>query len=39
MTILRGQVKVENGRYLGNVGDGVHLKRKIPTAIVNGTCL
>ena len=39
MTILRGQVKVENGRYLGKVGDGVHLKRKIPAEIVNGPCL
>src|SRR5258707_7198774 len=39
MTILRGQVKVENGRYLGNVGDGVHLKRKVPAEIVNGPCL
>ena len=39
MTILRGQVKVENGRYLGKVGDGVHLKRKIPAEIINGPCL
>ena len=39
MTILRGQVKVENGRYLGKVGDGVHLKRKVPAEIVNGPCL
>jgi dihydropyrimidinase len=39
MTILRGQVKVENGRYLGKVGDGVHLKRKVPAEIINGPCL
>ena len=39
MTILRGHVKVENGRYLGNVGDGVHLKRKIPAEIINRPCL
>jgi dihydropyrimidinase len=39
MTILRGRVKVENGRYLGKVGDGVHLKRKVPAEIVNGPCL
>jgi dihydropyrimidinase len=39
MTILRGQVKVENGRYFGKVGDGVHLKRKVPAEIINGPCL
>jgi hypothetical protein len=39
MNILRGQVKVENGRYLGKVGDGVHLKRRVPAEIVNGPCL
>ena len=39
MTIQRGQVKVENGRYLGKAGDGVYLKRKIPAEIINGPCL
>jgi dihydropyrimidinase len=39
MTILRGHVKVENGRYLGKVGDGVHLKRRIPAEIINRPCL
>ncbi len=39
MTILRGVVKVENGRYLGRAGDGKHLPRKIPSSIINGPML
>jgi dihydropyrimidinase len=34
MTILRGTVKVENGKYLGKPGDGQHLLRKIPSEII-----
>jgi dihydropyrimidinase len=35
-TILRGTVKVANGRYLGKPGDGVQLKRRIPAEILRG---
>ena len=38
-TILRGKVMVEDGRYLGKSGDGRHLKRKIPAAIIGGALL
>jgi dihydropyrimidinase len=39
LTMLRGTVKVEDGRYLGKPGDGRYLKRKIPAEIVAGTML
>jgi dihydropyrimidinase len=39
MTILRGTVKVENGKYLGGPGDGRYLKRKIPAEILKGPML
>lgn len=39
MTLLRGQVKVENGKYLGKAGDGQHLKRKIPAEVIAGPLL
>ena len=35
-TILRGAVKVANGRYLGKPGDGMQLKRRIPAEILRG---
>ena len=39
MTILRGKVVVENGRYLANSQDGRYVKRKIPSDILNGLAL
>jgi dihydropyrimidinase len=39
MTMLRGKVMVENGRYLANPQDGHYLKRKIPADIRNGLAL
>ena len=36
MTILRGKVMVENGKFLGAPSDGKYLKRKIPAEIRNG---
>ncbi|MFM9937950.1 MAG: amidohydrolase family protein [Hyphomicrobiaceae bacterium] len=39
VTILRGKVMVENGRYLASPSDGKYLKRKIPTDILNGATL
>jgi dihydropyrimidinase len=36
VTLLRGVVKVEDGRYLGKAGDGQYLKRKISAEIVAG---
>ena len=39
MTIMRGVVKVENGKYLGKPGDGRYLKRKIPADIIRGPML
>lgn len=39
LTMLRGTVKVEDGRYLGKPGDGEYLKRKIPSEITAGTLL
>jgi dihydropyrimidinase len=35
-TILRGKVKVANGRYLGKAGDGIQVKRRIPGEILCG---
>lgn len=35
-TILRGKVKVANGRYLGKAGDGIQLKRRIAKEILCG---
>lgn len=39
LTMLRGVVKVENGKYLGKPGDGKHLARKIPSEIIKGPAL
>jgi len=39
LTMLRGTVKVEDGRYLGKPGDGEYLKRKIPSEIIAGPLL
>jgi dihydropyrimidinase len=36
ITILRGKIMTELGRYHANAGDGRYLKRKIPAAICNG---
>ena len=36
VTILRGKVMVENGKYLGTLSDGQYLKRKIPDDILSG---
>jgi dihydropyrimidinase len=39
MTILRGAIVVEGGRFLGTQGAGRYLKRKISGEIVNGPAL
>lgn len=39
MTMLRGTVKVENGRYVGKPGDGHYLKRRIPRAFTESPML
>jgi dihydropyrimidinase len=39
MTILRGKVMVEGGRFFGEESDGQYLKRKIPEAIRAGAAL
>ncbi|MBI3069149.1 MAG: amidohydrolase family protein [Betaproteobacteria bacterium] len=39
MTILRGKVKVEDGRFLGDPKDGQYLFRKIPDEIRSGPLL
>jgi dihydropyrimidinase len=39
LTMLRGSIKVENGRYLGKAGDGRHLSRKIPSEIIRSPML
>lgn len=39
LTMLRGTVKVEDGRYLGKPGDGQYLKRKIPGEFMAGPLL
>jgi dihydropyrimidinase len=39
VTLLRGKVMVENGRYLATPQDGRYLKRKIPADIRNGLAL
>ena len=39
MTMLRGKVMVENGRYLASPRDGRYLKRKIAAEILNGPAL
>src|ERR1700680_720732 len=36
LTMLRGKVMVEDGRYLGGQGSGKYLKRKIPAEIIAG---
>jgi len=36
LTMLRGNVVVENGAFLGSPGDGQYLKRKIPSEIITG---
>jgi len=39
LTVLRGKVMVEDGRFLGNESDGRYLKRSIPEAIRRGPAL
>ncbi|HEY2185124.1 MAG TPA: amidohydrolase family protein, partial [Xanthobacteraceae bacterium] len=39
MTMLRGKVMVENGKYFGTSKDGQYLKRKIAAGIRNGPAL
>jgi hypothetical protein len=39
VTILRGKVMVEGGRYFGAPGSGQYLKRKIPAGIIVGSAL
>jgi dihydropyrimidinase len=39
VTILRGKVMVEGGRYFGEPGSGQYLKRKIPAGIIVGSAL
>jgi dihydropyrimidinase len=39
VTILRGKVMVENGRYLASPNDGRYLKRRIPPEILRGAPL
>ena len=39
VTILRGKVMVENGRYFASPTDGRYLKRKIPANILEGPAL
>ena len=39
MTILRGKVKVEDGRFLGEPTDGQYLLRKVPEDIRSGPLL
>ncbi len=39
VTILRGKVMVENGRYFASPKDGRYLKRKIPANILEGPAL
>ena len=39
VTILRGKIMVENGRWLASPKDGRYLKRKIPASILAGPAL
>jgi len=39
VTVLRGKVMVENGRFLGREGGGRYLKRKIASEIIAGPML
>jgi dihydropyrimidinase len=39
VTMLRGKVMVENGRYLAGPGDGRYIKRRIAPEILNGAAL
>jgi dihydropyrimidinase len=39
VTILRGNVVVENGQFLGREGTGQYLKRRIPAEIIAGPML
>ena len=39
VTVLRGKVAVENGRFLGREGGGQYLKRKISSALIAGPML
>jgi hypothetical protein len=39
VTILRGKVMVENGRYFASPSDGRYLKRKISQETLNGAPL
>ena len=36
MTLLRGKIMVENGRFMGDPEDGKYLKRAIPKSITTG---
>ncbi|MDH3700027.1 MAG: amidohydrolase family protein [Alphaproteobacteria bacterium] len=39
ITILRGKIMVENGKFFGDLKDGVYLSRKIPESIRGGAAL
>jgi dihydropyrimidinase len=39
MTISRGKIIVENGTYVGQVGDGRFVKRKIDPQIIDSACI
>ncbi len=39
VTILRGKVVVEGGKFLGGPADGQYLKRRIPAEIIAGPAL
>ena len=39
MTVLRGKVVVEDGRFLGDPADGKYLKRAVPEAVRTGPSL
>jgi dihydropyrimidinase len=39
VTVLRGKVVVDNGRFLGREGAGQYLKRKIASEIIAGPML
>ena len=36
MTLLRGKIMVENGKFMGDPKDGKYLKRAIPQSITTG---
>ncbi len=39
LTMLRGKIMVEDGRFLGDLADGKYLKRSIPSEILNSPAL